>query len=99
MLLLALEELGIGAVVGLAVGRLAVLAFREAQFCTTGLYPVASIAAAALAFGVADVLHGSGFISVYLAGADAWAARRSPAGARSRTSTTAWPGSARSRCS
>ena len=33
-----------------------------------GLYPVATIAAAALAFGAADALHGSGFLAVYLAG-------------------------------
>ena len=43
-------------------------ASASAQVSTTGLYPVASIAAAALAFGAADVLHGSGFIAVYLAG-------------------------------
>ena len=68
MVLLAVEELGIGALVGLAVGRLAVIGFREAQVSTNGLYPVASIAAAALAFGAADALHGSGFMAVYLAG-------------------------------
>ena len=33
-----------------------------------GLYPVASLTAAALAFGGADTLHGSGFLAVYLAG-------------------------------
>ena len=33
-----------------------------------GLYPVASLAIAALAFGGADTLHGSGFLAVYLAG-------------------------------
>ncbi|MEJ7716123.1 MAG: cation:proton antiporter [Thermoleophilaceae bacterium] len=33
-----------------------------------GLYPVGSIAFAALGFGIADVLHGSGFMSVYLVG-------------------------------
>ena len=68
MALLALEELGIGSVVGLAVGAAAVLAFRRVGFGAAGLYPVASMAAAALAFGLADILHGSGFISVYLAG-------------------------------
>jgi len=38
------------------------------QLATPGLYPVASIATAALAFGAADTLHGSGFLAVYLAG-------------------------------
>lgn len=68
MALLAVQELGIGLVVGLAVGALSVLAFRRVGFGAAGLYPVASIAAAALSFGLADALHGSGFISVYLAG-------------------------------
>ena len=65
--LLAIELL-LGAVVGLAVGWLAVQAFRRAQLATPGLYPVASLATAALAFGGADVIHGSGFLAVYLAG-------------------------------
>ena len=68
MLLLALGELGIGLVVGLAVGGVSVLAFRRVGFGAAGLYPVASMAAAAIAFGLADALHGSGFLSVYLAG-------------------------------
>ncbi len=68
MLLLCLGELGIGLAVGVAIGRLSVLAFRRVRFDTTGLYPVASIAAAALAFGLADALHGSGFLSVYVTG-------------------------------
>ena len=67
MLLMCVGELGIGLAAGLLVGRLAVLAFQRAAFSTPGLYPVASIAAAALAFGMADIAHGSGFMSVYVA--------------------------------
>ncbi len=66
--LLIVSELAIGAVVGLALGRLAVAAFRRAGFATSGLYPVASMAVAALTYGAADVLHGSGFMAIYLAG-------------------------------
>lgn len=61
-------ELGVGAVVGLGIGWAAVWSFRRVELATPGLYPVASIAVAALAFGIADQLHGSGFLSVYLAG-------------------------------
>ena len=75
MLGLVAVELAVGAIVGLAVGRLAVLAFQRVSFTTTGLYPVASIAAAALAFGAADQLHGSGFLAVYLAGLSLGSAR------------------------
>jgi potassium/hydrogen antiporter len=62
------RELAVGAVIGLAVGFLAVEGFRRAQLMSGGLYPVASLATAALAFGAADTLEGSGFLSVYLAG-------------------------------
>jgi len=65
---LFVRQLGIGAIVGLAVGRLGVLGFQRVRLATPGLYPVASVTVAALAFGAADVLHGSGFLAVYLAG-------------------------------
>jgi cell volume regulation protein A len=68
MALLFVQQLGIGTVVGIGVGWLAVQSFRRAHLATGGLYPVASIAVVAIAFGFADVLHGSGFLAVYLAG-------------------------------
>lgn len=68
MALLLVEELAIGAVIGLLLGRLSVIGFRRVRFVSSGLYPVASIATAAIAFGAADVLGGSGFLAVYLAG-------------------------------
>ena len=56
MVLLFVAELGIGAAVGLAVGWLSA-AGRPARvrLATAGLYPVATLAIAALAFGGADV--------------------------------------------
>ena len=68
MAVLFVEELGIGAVAGVACGWVAVTAFKRVPFVSSGLYPVASIATAAIAFGAADVLGGSGFLAVYLAG-------------------------------
>jgi cell volume regulation protein A len=68
MLGLLTGQLAIGAAAGLAVGAATVVAFRRVTFATQGLYPVASMAAAALSFGAADALHGSGFLAVYLAG-------------------------------
>ena len=62
------QEIGIGLVIGVAVGWLAVQGFQRAELATPGLYPVASLATAALAFGAADALHGSGFLAVYIAG-------------------------------
>ena len=43
-------------------------AFTRLDYPTPGLYPVASMAAAALSFGLADISHGSGFLAVYLTG-------------------------------
>jgi potassium/hydrogen antiporter len=68
-------ELGIGAAVGLAVGWLAVQGLRRARFATAGLYPVATLATAAIAYGAADALHGSGFLAAYLAGLTLGSAR------------------------
>ena len=61
-------ELLIGAAVGGGLGFLAVWGLRRTRLASAGLYPVASIAIAALAYGIADVAHGSGFLAVYLAG-------------------------------
>jgi potassium/hydrogen antiporter len=68
MLWLLARQLGIGLAVGALVGAATVAALRRVRLDTGGLYPVASLAAAALAFGGADTLHGSGFLAVYLTG-------------------------------
>src|SRR5882757_107929 len=64
--LLALK-LAVGIVVGLLLGRLAVWVIERIELPSDGIYPVATIAAAALAYGVAEVAHGSGLLAVYLA--------------------------------
>jgi cell volume regulation protein A len=68
MLLAIAEELVIGGAVGLVVGYGAVRMLSSVRLASAGLYPVASLAFAAVAFGGADVLHGSGFLAVYIAG-------------------------------
>src|SRR5215212_5388440 len=68
MAVLFARQIGIGAVAGGVVGWLAVQALRRTRLASAGLYPVASLAVAALAFGAADALHGSGFLAVYLVG-------------------------------
>jgi cell volume regulation protein A len=68
MAVLFVRQLGIGLAIGVIVGVAAVWVLRRVQLATAGLYPVATLAVAALAFGGADALHGSGFLAVYLAG-------------------------------
>jgi potassium/hydrogen antiporter len=60
-------KLGIGAVLGLAIGWAGRAAFRRLEDLSQGLYPVASIAIAAVAYGLTEQVHGSGFLAVYLA--------------------------------
>jgi potassium/hydrogen antiporter len=67
-LLLVVQQLGIGAAAGLAIGFGAVFCLQRVRLPSAGLYPVASVATAALSFGLADALHGSGFLAVYLTG-------------------------------
>ncbi|HWM62417.1 MAG TPA: potassium/proton antiporter [Solirubrobacterales bacterium] len=61
-------KLAIGAAIGLALGRVSVAALNRARLPTDGIYPVATIAIAGLAFGVAEIAYGSGFLAVYLTG-------------------------------
>jgi cell volume regulation protein A len=75
MALLMVEQLSIGAAIGFAAGTAAVAAFRSVRFATPGLYPVASMATAAIAFGAADQLGGSGFLAVYMTGLSLGSAR------------------------
>jgi cell volume regulation protein A len=63
--LLALK-LAIGAAIGLALGRMSVAALNRTALPTDGIYPVATIAIAGLAYGLAEVAHGSGFLATYL---------------------------------
>src|SRR3954464_14110183 len=65
---LAVRELAIGCAIGLAVGYLGTVVLRRVTLPSAGLYPVASVALAGLAYGGADVAHGSGFLAVFLAG-------------------------------
>ncbi len=53
---------------GAAVGGLAIVIFKRAGELPTGLVLVASFATAAVAYGAAGALGGSGFLAAYLAG-------------------------------
>jgi cell volume regulation protein A len=59
-------KLALGTAVGLALGRVAVAALDRVRLPTDGIYPVATIAIAALAYGLAEVVHGSGLLATYL---------------------------------
>jgi cell volume regulation protein A len=66
--LLFVRQLGIGLVIGVVVGFAATWVFAHIPPSIAAFAPVASVATAALGFGAADALHGSGFLAVYLVG-------------------------------
>src|SRR5690625_7811676 len=60
--------MGIGALLGLAGGWLAVRLINVIRLEATGLYPVLIAACGLLTFGVAANLGGSGFLAIFVAG-------------------------------
>src|SRR3954469_24002406 len=68
MVVLFARQLSVGAAVGIAVGLASARLLGLRRLPAAGLYPVASLAVAGLAYGLAAQLTGSGFLAVYVAG-------------------------------
>ncbi len=62
-------QMGVGLVVGFGVGWLSVQFINRINLGAAGLYPLLTAACGLLAFGVAALLQGSGFLAIYVAGA------------------------------
>jgi cell volume regulation protein A len=61
-------HLVVGGVVGAAIGYAGRYILSRITLHTGGLYPVLTLSLGLVAFGLATLLHGSGFLAVYLAG-------------------------------
>ena len=61
-------EMTIGLAVGIAGAAALVLFMRKVELPSEGLYPIRTLAAAGVIYGLASVLHGSGFLAVFIAG-------------------------------
>jgi cell volume regulation protein A len=61
-------QMGVGAVIGIAMGEIMRRSFNALDLELEGIYPVLSVALALLTYGLTDYLDGSGFLAVYLAG-------------------------------
>ena len=61
-------QMTVGALVGLLGGRALLWFMRRVALPNEGLYPLRTLAAAMLLFGLATVAHGSGFLAVFVAG-------------------------------
>jgi cell volume regulation protein A len=64
-----LVQLVVGLAAGVGFGWLGQVVLRRARLPAAGLYPVLTLALAAVAFGVPSLFNGSGFLAVYVAGA------------------------------
>jgi cell volume regulation protein A len=62
-----LREIGLGLLLGLA-GGYAIVRLVNRLDLESGLYPIVVLAAAMVLFGIAGVLHCSGYLAVYVAG-------------------------------
>jgi potassium/hydrogen antiporter len=68
LLVLVVQQIGLGLLIGVAFGTVAIWVFGRLPHSIGAFAPVASVAAGALSFGAADVIGGSGFLAVYLVG-------------------------------
>jgi len=63
-----LVEMSVGLAVGVAGAWVVLQSLRRIHLANPALYPLRSLAAAGVIYGVAAVAHGSGFLAVFVAG-------------------------------
>ena len=63
-----LRELAIGGVAGYAIARIGRMVILRVHLPAAGLYPAFTLALACLSFGLTTLVHGSGFLAVYVTG-------------------------------
>jgi len=61
-------EMSVGLAIGVAGALVMLESFRRIRLANPALYPLRSLAAAGVIYGVAAVAHGSGFVAVFVAG-------------------------------
>lgn len=65
---LFIQQMLVGAVLGYGLGRAMLFLVNRLKLGYEGLYPVLTLSLVFLTFGLTDVIGGSGFLAVYLAG-------------------------------
>lgn len=61
-------DMGVGTAIGIVGALVLMTVMRRISLPSEGLYPLRTLAAAILIYGVATVAHGSGFLAVFIAG-------------------------------
>src|SRR5690606_7088193 len=62
------QQMGIGLVVGLLLGRVGAAVINRIRLESSGLYPVLATVIGLLSFGISANIGGSGFLSIYVTG-------------------------------
>lgn len=68
LILFFLLQMGLGTLIGILGGKLMVFLTNKLKLFYEGIYPVFTLAMAALIYSLTSVLEGSGFLAVYIAG-------------------------------
>ena len=68
LILLFVMQMGVGALTGLFIGKGTLFLLNKFRLSYEGFYPVLLLCTAAMVYGAADLLGGSGFLAVYVAG-------------------------------
>ncbi|BCA53843.1 Potassium/proton antiporter [Nitrospira sp. KM1] len=61
-------QMAVGSVIGIVMGEVIRRVLNTLELELEGIYPVLSVALALLTYGLTAIMHGSGFLAVYLAG-------------------------------
>jgi len=61
-------EMGVGAVLGFLMGKVTTATINQLNLESDGLYPAITVTCVLLTYSVTAMLHGSGFLAVYVAG-------------------------------
>jgi potassium/hydrogen antiporter len=61
-------EMALGLLIGIVLGRVMLFVINRIRLEYTGLYPVLTISFVLLTYGLSTLVHGNGFLAVYVAG-------------------------------
>ena len=68
LLLMLVYQFGFGSIIGLSMGGIIVIVINKIKFMYEGIYPVLLIGFAFIVYSSTNLIGGSGFLAVYLAG-------------------------------
>ncbi len=66
--LMLVKQLIFGIGIGVLLGKITAIVLRKVEFKIEGLYPIFVVAVSLLSYGVAELIGGNGYLSVYLTG-------------------------------